>query len=81
MYKISMDKIKNSVMELRIRKDLFVWFSVLVVMATMAVGDVEQGPLIARTDGNVNVGENVCVDGELQTEFHQSIYCRRTQKT
>ncbi len=49
-----MYKIKNSIMKFQIRKDLFVWFFVLIVMAAMAIGDVEQEPLIARTDENVD---------------------------
>ena len=40
------DKIKKKI-------DLFVWAFVLVVMATIAVGDVEYGPVLAQADEGI----------------------------
>ncbi len=47
---------KNSSSKIRNRSGLFVWFLALIVMAAIAVGDVEQGPIMAQAGESELVG-------------------------
>ena len=44
---------KNRNKKIKSRGNLFVWILVLVMLAAIAVGNIEQGPLLARDDGGI----------------------------
>ena len=58
---------KNSGSRIQLRKDLFVWGFVLVMMAAIAVGEVEQNPISQANEAveiEISYGDKVSVAGE-----------------